>query len=163
MNGHKEMMVAIKNFWYLVASLIVVYWISVLLFPMKFNSFIADGILAALSFAVMYVFIPGVYRLLSQPVDGRILIRLGVIGAWLCTGLLCIHRIVIQELGLGGGPLTHPFRGFITVLFMVFAMLHITAIGAIDNHTLRYNICVMLWAILSGLLMSSLVFTLRHV
>lgn len=158
--------VALSAFWWFSLFLSVAYCLAAWWLPADLVSLVVDSMLAVISFAVVVVFVPGVWRLqVGGVTDGRMLIRLGIIASWTCSGVLSLHRILAQEFHLFGvlDPETaHPARGFITVLFMLAAMLHITAIGAIEKQTPLFNLLVVGVALGVGFLCSVVVYLARH-
>lgn len=125
----------VRDLFFIVLAVSAAYWISSLLVEAFLLNDILDGALIALCFVVTYQYLHWSFMNFSMVADRGVMLRSGIVLAWLGTGIWRLERFMLQERAFGyEGPigLHDPLRGFMISLLIVGAVFHIMAFSMVE-------------------------------
>lgn len=135
-----------------ILALATAYINGLLFLPRPVFLEILNGVLVTLCFAVCVVFFPSIVDFWKKGITGVLLMRIAIAGAWAFQLMQAIGRIYFLEFNPQvTGRTFDALYGLPAVGYIIFAAMHIVAIGMIDtNNMVRRNVCIILWSIIGG-------------
>lgn len=133
------------------AAVIALYVAGLYVLPRGYFLELLNGVLAAISLTVGVVYSLDIVKKFHARKMGVVLIRAGIVGGWLVTGMVALGRIYFFEFRPEvAGRTFDRTGGAQAVGYIVFAALHLIAIGMEQEKYVRHNMCLVLWSLLGG-------------